>query len=284
MAFIRKIENQSLKVNGKPVDFALKKIQDVLQKQTNGVEEPHRHNFYTIIWTQQGSGNHRIDTHTFPVEANSIFFIHPEQVHQLTSSEDTTGIALLFTQDFLIKNGLSEAFLHSLHLFHEKGSSTLISIPDDDVYIQQLVDKMSPIYESEGSFRSEKLSALLKLFLIHCSELAKVQQHEIFEDVEAYPEIVIKFKKLVDEKYFEWHKVNQYAEKLLTTSNYLNELVKKHTGRSAKVHIRNRLISEAKRLAYFTHLSNKEIGFQLGFNDPSHFAKFLRQFVSNDNI
>lgn len=284
MAFIRKIENQSLKVNGKPVDFALKKIQDVLQKPTNGVEEPHRHNFYTIIWTQKGSGNHRIDTHTFPVAENSIFFIHPEQVHQLTTSEDSVGITLLFTHDFLIKNGFSEAFLVSIQLFREKGSATWISIPETDSYLQLLIDLMLPVYESEVAFRSDKLSAFLKLFLIHCSELGKTQQPAAFEEVEAYPEMVIKFKKLVDEKYVEWHKVNQYAEKLLTTPNYLNELVKKHTGRSAKVHIRNRLIAETKRLAYFTHLSNKEIGFQLGFNDPSHFAKFLRQFVSNDNI
>jgi AraC-like DNA-binding protein len=284
MAFIRKIENQSLKVNGKPVDFALKKIQAVLHQQTNRVEDPHRHNFYTVIWTQHGSGNHRIDTHTFPVEANSIFFIHPEQVHQLTTSEDSTGIALLFTHDFLVENGFVDAFMMRLNLFHEKGAATRISVSDNDVYLQNLRTQMEQFYISEDAFRSEKLSAVLKLFLIYCSEIAKDQLPAAWKEMDEYPEVVIKFKKLVDQKYSEWHKVNQYAEKLLTSPNYLNELVKKHTGRSAKAHIRNRLVSEAKRLAYFTHLSNKEIGFQLGFNDPSHFAKFLRQFVLSDNI
>ena len=59
--------------------------------------------------------------------------------------------------------------------------------------------------------------------------------------------------------------------------------VKKNTGRTAKEHIQNRLASEAKRLSFFTQLSAKEIGFKLGFNDPSHFAKFSKKFVSKGN-
>ncbi|TXI87481.1 MAG: helix-turn-helix domain-containing protein [Crocinitomicaceae bacterium] len=284
MAFVRKIETQSLLVNGKPVHFALKKIQDVLLTSSHVSEVPHRHDFYTVIWIQKGSGNHRIDTHVFPVIQNSLFFIHPEQVHQLTTSEDSTGIALLFTHDFLVENGIIDAFMMRLNLFHEKGAATRITVSENDAYLQNLRTQMEQFYVLDDTFRSEKLSALLKLFLIYCSELAKDQLPAAWKEMDEYPKVVNKFKKLVDQKYSEWHKVNQYAEKLLTSPNYLNELVKKHTGRSAKAHIRNRLVSEAKRLAYFTHLSNKEIGFQLGFNDPSHFAKFLRQFVLSDNI
>jgi len=33
---------------------------------------------------------------------------------------------------------------------------------------------------------------------------------------------------------------------------------------------------EAKRMIVFTDKSSKEIGFDLGFDDPSHFSKFVR--------
>jgi AraC-like DNA-binding protein len=97
------------------------------------------------------------------------------------------------------------------------------------------------------------------------------------------PEIVFRFKNLVEQRYLEWHKVSEYADKLTISANYLNEIIKKNTGRTAKEHIQNRLASEAKRLSFFTQLSAKEIGFKLGFNDPSHFAKFSKKFVSKDN-
>jgi len=44
----------------------------------------------------------------------------------------------------------------------------------------------------------------------------------------------------------------------------------------AKDYIQNRLVLEAKRMVVFTRKSGKEIGFELGFDDPSHFSKFFK--------
>ena len=56
-----------------------------------------------------------------------------------------------------------------------------------------------------------------------------------------------------------------------------NRIIKNSIGKTAKEYIQSRLTTEAKRLLYFSNLSNKEIGFELGFNEPAHFSAFFKK-------
>ena len=88
--------------------------------------------------------------------------------------------------------------------------------------------------------------------------------------------MVQRFKNLVETHFQQWHQVKEYAAALSVSPNYLNEVIKSTIGISAKDFIQNRLLLEAKRTAVFTGKSSKEIAFELGFDDPSHFSKFFR--------
>jgi AraC family transcriptional regulator, transcriptional activator of pobA len=48
-------------------------------------------------------------------------------------------------------------------------------------------------------------------------------------------------------------------------------------GKSPKVIISERVLLEIKRLLVHTNQSIKEIGFDLGFNEPTNFIKYFRQ-------
>lgn len=67
-----------------------------------------------------------------------------------------------------------------------------------------------------------------------------------------------------------------YYGLLSVTPNYLNEIVKKTTGRSASHHIRQRIVFEAKRQATYSDSCMKQIGYYLGFDDMAHFSKFFK--------
>jgi len=84
------------------------------------------------------------------------------------------------------------------------------------------------------------------------------------------------FKEIVEQHFKKWHQVKEYAEILNVSPNYLNEVIKTAIQISAKEFIQNRITLEAKRLAIFTNKSSKEIGYDLGFDDPSHFSKFFK--------
>jgi len=283
MSYFRNIENVDLIIDNKNVDFAIKTFQEIEAKrrETDKIEVPHRHNFYSIIWTIKASGKHTIDSNTIEIQNDMLFFIHPEQVHQVESEDKSPEVlAILFTEEFLIKNGITSQFMNGLNLFSVEGKINFIQL-DENAEIKKLIHALQEVYQSNEQFKEAKFSAYLKLFLL---ESFSLQSNKPIESIgEMQPEIVSRFKNLVEQRYLEWHKVSEYADKLTISANYLNEIIKKNTGRTAKEHIQNRLSSEAKRLSFFTQLSAKEIGFKLGFNDPSHFAKFSKKFVSKGN-
>jgi AraC-like DNA-binding protein len=88
--------------------------------------------------------------------------------------------------------------------------------------------------------------------------------------------LVKNFREVVEKNFHKWHQVKEYAEELYVSPNYLNEVIRSNMNSSAKDYIQNRIVLEAKRMAVFTGKSSKEIGYDLGFDDPSHFSKFFK--------
>ena len=61
------------------------------------------------------------------------------------------------------------------------------------------------------------------------------------------------------------------------TTSHLNESLRLETGLTAGDLIRTRRILEAKRLLLHSELTMAEIGYELGFKDPSYFSRFTRR-------
>jgi len=120
------------------------------------------------------------------------------------------------------------------------------------------------------------IGAYLKLFLIECNGHCSLSKNINNQSVEVGKTLVKSFKAIVEKQYTKWHQVKDYADELNVTPNYLNEVIKSAINISAKDFIQNRLVIEAKRLVVFTEKSSKEIGYNLGFEDPSHFSKFFK--------
>ena len=61
------------------------------------------------------------------------------------------------------------------------------------------------------------------------------------------------------------------------TARRLQQAVAESVGKTPKQLIDDRLLLEAKRLLVYTNHSIKEIGFQLGFEEPTNFSRFFRK-------
>ena len=71
--------------------------------------------------------------------------------------------------------------------------------------------------------------------------------------------------------------VQFYANALHVHPNYLNFLMKKYTGMTAKQMIVDHLFLEAKGLLSSPSLTVKEISYELGFTSPGCFSSFFRK-------
>lgn len=124
--------------------------------------------------------------------------------------------------------------------------------------------------------KSLSIGSYLKLLLIECNNICSINPIE--SDVDTSGDNLIRsFKKAVNKDYKREHSTTYYANELHISSDHLNRTVKARIGKTAKDYIQTRIITEAKRLLFFTTLTNKEIAYELGFNEPANFSAFFKK-------
>lgn len=260
------------------VTFTLKKMEDVYRKTNGAPDIPHRHDYYTIIFIERGQGTHFIDFTEYEIADRSIFFIMPGQMHQVILTSEPTGWIITFTEEFLIANSIPDKMINDIYLFNDYGQSPPLPINENDMPVyKNLILQMEHFEKSLETYTQEAVGSLVKVFLIqgnnHCS-LRKSNNPQL---VETSNHILRTFKQLLNKKYATDHMVSNYADELAVTSDYLNKTVKNLTGKSAKDHIQSKLITEAKRSLLFSNISNKELAYELGFEESAHFNNFFKK-------
>ncbi len=272
-----KIDKHELMYNDIPMPFVIKTIEEIDELLGGIADKPHRHNYYTVIWSVTARGKHIVDFKEYPILPQHIFFVSPEQVHQIITDPKPTGYVLLFTPEFLEKNSIQSDFIANLKLFQKNGESDALSLSDNMILkLKIFADQMIAAFHSKNDLFLDIIGAYLKLFLIECNGHCSLSIDTNTQSVEVGKTLVRNFKSIVEKHFSKWHQVQDYADALNVTPNYLNEVIKSAIQLSAKDFIQNRLIIEAKRMVVFTEKSSKEIGYDLGFEDPSHFSKFFK--------
>lgn len=272
-----KIYSYQLMYNGAPIPFVIKTMEEIDHALGGISDHPHRHDYYTVIWSVTATGKHVIDFKEYPILPHHVFFVSPEQVHQIISDPNPTGYVILFTPEFLEKNSIRPDFIANLKLFQKSNETPPLPLSGKMAdTLKPFADQMLTAFHSQHDLFLETLGAYLKLFLIECNRNCVLSPSTNTQSIEVGKTIVKNFKAIVENHFKEWHQVKDYAEELCVTPNYLNEVIKLTINVSAKDFIQNRIILEAKRMVVFTQKSGKEIGFDLGFDDPSHFSKFFK--------
>ena len=73
--------------------------------------------------------------------------------------------------------------------------------------------------------------------------------------------------------------VRYCADKLFISPNYLGDLLKKETGKSAQEHIQLKMIDVAKEKLFDSEKSISEIAYEVGFKHPQHFTRMFKKQV-----
>jgi AraC family transcriptional regulator, transcriptional activator of pobA len=85
------------------------------------------------------------------------------------------------------------------------------------------------------------------------------------------------FEALVRQHLRAQWRIEAYATALSISPTHLNRVVRRLTGLPAARFIENRLFLEAQRLLAYTRLQVAEVGYALGFEDPSYFSRAFRR-------
>lgn len=268
---------QKVNAENRNVNFAISKMEDIYVKRNGKPDEPHRHNFYTVLVVKSAKGEHKIDFNSYDLSNKQVFFVAPGQVHQVIENEKSIGFVMTFSNQFLVENSIPLSFIESLNLFQNYGQSPPLT-PSEKQFeqIQNYANSIFELFQSDKNMRTLSIGSYLKLLLIECNNICSINPIE--SDVDTTGDNLIRlFRKAVDKNYKSEHSTTYYANELSITPDHLNRTVKARIGKTAKDYIQSRIITEAKRLIFFTDLTNKEIAYELGFNEPANFSAFFKK-------
>jgi len=151
----------------------------------------------------------------------------------------------------------------------------------DHATFEELAPHFEEVFTTyERSSKKYHLQARIKLLalLYHLQDFSVERKKEVKL---ATPQQILlrKYIQLVNNHYIEKRTVQEYADLLSVTPNYLSQSVKAASGRNALSYITQRLLSEARSLIQYTDFDITEIAYQLNFSDPSNFSKFFKKQV-----
>lgn len=239
--------------------------------------EPHRHDYYHILFVKNGIGKHTIDFKTYDIIPNSIFFVSPGQVHSIVINKDVEGYVISFNSEFyLLRNDIQKRIDYPF--FHSFNNKPVIYLPNKN---EVLHSTLADIYEESKTTnkgREQILRALLEVFIIRASRfyidspLNEAPSHLSYQ--------IRKLETLIDEHFRAFKLLDDYANMMFISPKHLNNICKKGLDKTVTKLIHERLLIEAKRLLLFTDNTITEISFELGFTDKSYFMRFFKKHMS----
>jgi AraC-like DNA-binding protein len=239
---------------------------------------------YMVSLKDGVSGSMGYGRNSYDFTNGTMVFSKPDQVLFTESKEieaDAKGWMLLFHADLIRKSELGK-LMDTYSYFSYDVHEALHLSEDEKWTLTDLVRKIEMEYNQNIDKHSQKLIVSnIGLLLDYCT---RYYDRQFYVRTNLNQDLISNFDNLLKE-YFNSEKpaelglptVQYCGTQLHMSPNYLSDLLKKETGKTAKDHIYSYIINRAKNKLLGTTGSISEIAFDLGFDYPQHFSKLFKK-------
>lgn len=262
---------QHLRANGILVMPFMESLRDDPRRS-----QPHVHEFYQM-YLLRGRARLMLDFSEHAVSGDTAVFVSPGQVHTVEVGRGLDGIVLSFTREFFDNESLHASPLLNFPFFFPDKSPPWLPLRGGGR--QEIIDLYAGLLREFNLGRQDSgdiLRALLHLLLLKLRRLAEASDSPA--QTSRARHLAREFQLLVEQRFLQERRLAAYARLLGITENHLNDTVRAITGQAAGEILRRRCLLHAKRALLHSHQSVAEIGYELGFDDPSYFARFFRRY------
>lgn len=228
---------------------------------------PHRHReMAQIFFVRQGAALIQIDGVSVQLGDGELQFIPAQSVHGLDIVQGSEGMVLSFPLALM-------ALLRSSALTQQ---FALPFTARPDRRAMHLMEEIESTFAGSSAFRGQVLIGLAQAALAVIAEMA-VRDTRTIEPL--WQRRMLEFDRLLTEHFTEGWGAAEFASALSITPGHLSRICRAATGESASRHIEATRMTEARRLLAFTRLPVAEIGYRLGFGDPTYFSRRFRNLT-----
>lgn len=245
---------------------------------TNEYNEADRYDeeFFKIIWNRSSPVNLSISGLEVRLRQYDLICLTPLQEPDFSNLGDGY-YRLLFNREFYcIHENDNEVSCDGL-LFWGSSELPVLSLDEQDIpqyetLFQVFIDEL----DTRDRIQGEMLRMLLKRLIIKSTRLAR-KQFFPEEMGKHQTELIRRFNILVEQHYKVHHQVHAYADMLHKSPKTLSNMFAEAGHKTPLEMIHYRIALEGKRQLLKTDKLAKEIAYDLGFEEQSHFSRFFKK-------
>ncbi|WP_236020891.1 helix-turn-helix domain-containing protein [Devosia sediminis] len=221
---------------------------------------PHRHEqFFQVLYLTGGKAEMLLDGDQHVLLPDSVAVVPAGVVHGYAFSADVRGLVLTLMERDL--DGLGLARPGAIVIRGQCGE------------IAVALGRLTAEADRPGIGHDMAMRAHLTLLLVALTR-ARPDGAGSVETGRA-AQFVTQFRDLVEQRFRQTRRVADYAGAVGVSQTHLNRLCRQVLGRSALAVIEDRVALEARRQLLFSTLPVKQIGAELGYEDPGYFSRFV---------
>lgn len=231
---------------------------------------PHRHRqMMQIFFMERGQATVRLDGDELRMGNGDYLFVPPWVVHGFAFRKGSEGMVMSFPGHLTAASKLSDA-LDSASQARALARPWRAAAGSDH---RQLMAHLARVFAQTGTYRASLLVGLAQALL---AMVAQDIEHGSASTPSPGRQRMADFDRLIQSHMAEGWSVADYASALSVSPGHLNRICRAATATTAAHHIETAIMAEACRLLAFTRLPVAEVGYRLGYGDPSYFSRRFR--------
>lgn len=240
--------------------------------------------FYAIFLKEQKCGEIRYGRQDYDYQEGTILFVSPGQVYGPTNINYPIcgdGYALLFQPD-IMRATHNEKCLRNYTFFKYSSNEALhVSKEERECLVECLNRIKFELEHPNDEYSNILIADSIKMFLDYCSRFydrqfrfRKSANHSILVRLE---DIVDKFIHEDKSKRRKLLTVQECADMLNISPNYLSDLMRTETGNTVLSYIHAKIIEQSKLELAINNMTITEIAYSLGFEYAHHFTRLFKK-------
>lgn len=242
--------------------------------------------FYCVFFNEMEHGPVKYEKGTYGYKEGSMLFVAPGQtigVDDNGLSENPEGIILMFHPDFIIGTSLGRR-MKEFTFFSYDSNEALYMSEDEERIVRNCFSMIKSELNSVSDCHTKQIVCCeIETLFSYCTRFYDRQ----FAERKAENNSIISKLDVILETYYSSNNplnngvptVQYCAKEVCLSPNYLGDLVKKETGKTAQEYIHSFIVGKAKFHILETTMTISEIVYHLGFRYPHHLTRIFKKIT-----